>query len=128
VRSAHAGPALPERVRRHAIARRPYRRPRVGVTLALLGSAAADATALACRSACLGLRRATALSRSHGAAAKPDTSRAHARAGVSLRTQELYALVFVCRYLDLFFTFISLCGPRVHSVWPSRAADAVAGP
>lgn len=30
-------------------------------------------------------------------------------AGVSLRTQELYALVFVCRYLDLLFTFISLC-------------------
>lgn len=29
-------------------------------------------------------------------------------AGVSLRTQELYALVFVTRYLDLFYSFISL--------------------
>mmetsp|Transcript_18379 Transcript_18379/g.59421 ORF Transcript_18379/g.59421 Transcript_18379/m.59421 type:complete len:217 (-) Transcript_18379:61-711(-) len=28
-------------------------------------------------------------------------------AGVSLRTQELYALVFVTRYLDLFYSFIS---------------------
>jgi hypothetical protein len=28
---------------------------------------------------------------------------------VSLRTQELYAIVFVCRYLDLAFQFISLC-------------------
>jgi hypothetical protein len=28
-------------------------------------------------------------------------------AGVSMRTQELYALVFVARYLDLFFNFIS---------------------
>ncbi|CEG01005.1 ER lumen protein retaining receptor [Ostreococcus tauri] len=29
-------------------------------------------------------------------------------AGLSLRTQELYAIVFVSRYLDLFFTFISM--------------------
>mmetsp|Transcript_24950 Transcript_24950/g.34383 ORF Transcript_24950/g.34383 Transcript_24950/m.34383 type:complete len:216 (-) Transcript_24950:266-913(-) len=29
-------------------------------------------------------------------------------AGVSLRTQELYALVFVTRYLDIFFNFISI--------------------
>ncbi|GFR53024.1 hypothetical protein Agub_g15716 [Astrephomene gubernaculifera] len=28
--------------------------------------------------------------------------------GVSLKTQELYALVFVCRYLDLFTNFISM--------------------
>jgi len=28
--------------------------------------------------------------------------------GVSLKTQELYALVFACRYLDLFTSFISL--------------------
>jgi len=28
--------------------------------------------------------------------------------GVSMRTQELYAIVFVARYLDLFFSFISL--------------------
>ena len=29
-------------------------------------------------------------------------------AGISLKTQELYALVFVCRYLDLFFSYVSL--------------------
>jgi len=28
--------------------------------------------------------------------------------GISLKTQELYLLVFVCRYLDLFFSYISL--------------------
>merc|ERR1712130_154619 len=28
--------------------------------------------------------------------------------GISLRTQELYALVFVCRYLDLFTRYVSL--------------------
>ena len=28
--------------------------------------------------------------------------------GVSAKTQELYALVFVTRYLDLFYSFISL--------------------
>eukprot|EP00798_Chlamydomonas_sp_ICE-L_P030371 gene30371-35377_t len=28
--------------------------------------------------------------------------------GISLKTQELYALVFVCRYLDLFTNFISM--------------------
>ncbi|EFN53261.1 hypothetical protein CHLNCDRAFT_32290 [Chlorella variabilis] len=28
--------------------------------------------------------------------------------GISLKTQELYALVFVCRYLDLFYSFISV--------------------
>ena len=28
-------------------------------------------------------------------------------AGISLKTQELYTLVFVCRYLDLFTNFIS---------------------
>lgn len=37
-------------------------------------------------------------------------------AGVSLRTQELYALVFMCRYLDLFFSFISLCAPQAASL------------
>lgn len=31
-----------------------------------------------------------------------------ARAGVSLRTQELYALVFFTRYLDLFTNFVSV--------------------
>ena len=29
-------------------------------------------------------------------------------AGISLKTQQLYALVFVCRYLDLFWNFISV--------------------
>ena len=29
-------------------------------------------------------------------------------AGISLKTQELYALVFVCRYLDLFVRWVSL--------------------
>ena len=29
--------------------------------------------------------------------------------GISLKTQELYTLVFVCRYLDLFTNFISMC-------------------
>jgi hypothetical protein len=29
-------------------------------------------------------------------------------AGVSLRTQELYALVFITRYLDLFTNFVSV--------------------
>ena len=31
-----------------------------------------------------------------------------AHPGISLRTQELYTLVFVCRYLDLFFRFVSV--------------------
>ena len=29
-------------------------------------------------------------------------------AGISLKTQELYAVVFVCRYLDLFTRWVSL--------------------
>ena len=29
-------------------------------------------------------------------------------AGISLKTQELYLLVFVTRYLDLFYRYISL--------------------
>jgi len=33
-------------------------------------------------------------------------------AGISLKTQELYALVFICRYLDLFTRYVSLCAPR----------------
>ena len=45
------------------------------------------------------------------------------RAGVSLRTQELYALVFLTRYLDLFFTFISLCAAAARAV---RGASACA--
>ena len=36
--------------------------------------------------------------------------------GISLKTQELYTLVFVCRYLDLFTNFISMCAatPAMH--------------
>ena len=30
------------------------------------------------------------------------------RVGISLKTQFLYALVFVCRYLDLFWNFASV--------------------
>ena len=29
-------------------------------------------------------------------------------AGISLKTQQLYALVFICRYMDLFWNFISV--------------------
>lgn len=32
-------------------------------------------------------------------------------AGISLKTQELYAVVFITRYLDLFFAYVSLCVP-----------------
>jgi ER lumen protein retaining receptor len=32
----------------------------------------------------------------------------HCRAGISFKTQELYTLVFITRYLDLFFRYISL--------------------
>ena len=31
----------------------------------------------------------------------------HRRAGISLKTQQLYLLVFVTRYMDLFWNFIS---------------------
>ena len=33
----------------------------------------------------------------------------HWGTGVSLKTQELYAIVFITRYLDLFFAYVSLC-------------------
>ena len=39
---------------------------------------------------------------------------------MSLRTQELYAIVFLTRYLDLFFSFISLCA---HALAPPHAAE-----
>jgi hypothetical protein len=46
---------------------------------------------------------------------------------VSLRTQELYAIVFVCRYLDLAFQFISLCVSRAAGcVAPASALTRVA--
>ena len=44
----------------------------------------------------------------HAIQARPNCSRL---AGISLKTQELYALVFVMRYLDVFTTWISLCAP-----------------
>jgi len=47
-------------------------------------------------------------------------------AGVSLRTQELYAIVFLTRYLDLFFSFISLCAPSLAPPHSAEAACAVA--
>lgn len=37
--------------------------------------------------------------------------------GVSLKTQELYALVFICRYLDLFTNFVSLYNTVMKSVF-----------
>lgn len=45
----------------------------------------------------------------HSVALTPHPPRGLVAAGISLRTQELYAVVFVCRYLDLFFSFISVC-------------------
>ena len=45
-------------------------------------------------------------------------SRVHA--GISLKTQELYTLVFVCRYLDLFTNFIS---PWVLVLWGCGTMD-----
>ncbi len=38
----------------------------------------------------------------------PSTSLCDCRAGISLKTQDLYALVFLFRYLDLFTRYISL--------------------
>ena len=40
-------------------------------------------------------------------------------AGISLKTQELYALVFICRYLDLFTRYVSLCAPHAAVYAPS---------
>ena len=57
--------------------------------------------------------------------ARPPRPRASNRAGVSLKTQELYALVFITRYLDLFFRFISLyAAPRARGWTPPRARTA----
>eukprot|EP00927_Polykrikos_kofoidii_P004756 TRINITY_DN11878_c0_g1_i1.p1 TRINITY_DN11878_c0_g1~~TRINITY_DN11878_c0_g1_i1.p1 ORF type:complete len:219 (-),score=33.08 TRINITY_DN11878_c0_g1_i1:80-736(-) len=38
-------------------------------------------------------------------------------AGVSCRTQELYAIVFLCRYVDLFWTFISVYNSVMKSLF-----------
>jgi ER lumen protein retaining receptor len=44
--------------------------------------------------------------------------------GVSLKTQELYALVFVCRYLDLFWNFISYYNSVMKVAVSCAATDA----
>ena len=36
------------------------------------------------------------------------TPHTNTNAGISSKTQELYALVFICRYLDLFTNYVSL--------------------
>merc|ERR1712216_695503 len=41
-------------------------------------------------------------------------------AGVSLKTQELYLLVFVTRYLDLLYSYISLIGSSGCVIWYIR--------
>lgn len=41
--------------------------------------------------------------------------------GISLKTQELYTLVFVCRYLDLFWNFISLYNTVMKIVYLSTS-------
>ena len=56
-------------------------------------------------------------------------------AGISLKTQELYVIVFVARYLDLFWNFLSIynwvraAGPKrehcCHSPFPHCASTAV---
>lgn len=42
--------------------------------------------------------------------------------GISLRTQELYTLVFVCRYLDLFTRYISLYNSLMKLVFLASSA------
>jgi ER lumen protein retaining receptor len=42
------------------------------------------------------------------------------RSGISLKTQELYCLVFIARYLDIFWNFISMyntCMKVQHCAW-----------
>ena len=46
-------------------------------------------------------------------------------AGVSLKTQELYALIFCMRYLDLFFNFISLYNTVVKLVFISTSFSVI---
>lgn len=54
-----------------------------------------------------GLGRCTARHRAGKHAGQPQIAPL-LPAGISLKTQELYALVFVTRYLDLFYSFISV--------------------
>lgn len=57
--------------------------------------------------------------------ADPVPSRCRA-AGISRKTQELYFLVFITRYLDLFTSFISWCAATrlcAHMVLSGTAGD-----
>jgi ER lumen protein retaining receptor len=46
-------------------------------------------------------------------------------AGISLRTQELYLLVFVTRYLDLFYSYVSLYNSVMKVIYVSSSATIV---
>lgn len=45
--------------------------------------------------------------------------------GISLKTQELYLLVFICRYLDLFTGFVSLYNEVMKLVFLATSASVV---
>ncbi len=45
--------------------------------------------------------------------------------GISLRTQELYLLVFVTRYLDLFYSYVSLYNSVMKIIYVSSSATIV---
>ncbi|KAK9826479.1 hypothetical protein WJX81_003460 [Elliptochloris bilobata] len=45
--------------------------------------------------------------------------------GISLKTQELYALVFICRYLDLFTRYVSLYNTVMKLVFLASSATIV---
>ena len=45
--------------------------------------------------------------------------------GISLRTQELYLLVFLTRYLDLFYSYISLYNSVMKVIYVSSSATSV---
>ena len=48
-------------------------------------------------------------------------------AGISLKTQQLYLLIFAMRYLDVLTSFISLCAPNapttIHQPAPAQHAQ-----
>lgn len=66
-----------------------------------------------------GRRAAQELPRRRRRRTPVDCTCARLPAGISLKTQELYALVFVTRYLDLFYSYISLCAA---AAWALAAA------
>ncbi|KAL6766485.1 ERD2A [Auxenochlorella protothecoides x Auxenochlorella symbiontica] len=45
--------------------------------------------------------------------------------GISLRTQEMYLLVFLCRYLDLFYSFVSLYNTVMKLIFLASSAAIV---